>query len=90
MQVYECDIIVYVYPVVVGTVLFDRIKAGERRFDSVLIVLRGLLLKGLKRCFLCVRWFCRYDKGAPLCVGAGNNKFLPGKVIFDVVKEKRR
>ena len=90
LQVYECDIIVYVYPVVVGTVLFDRIKAGERRFDSVLIVLRGLLLKGLKRCFLCVRWFCRYDKGAPLCVGAGNNKFLPGKVIFDVVKEKRR
>ena len=52
LQVYECDIIVYVYPVVVGTVLFDRIKAGDRRFDSVLIVLRVLLLKGLKRCFL--------------------------------------
>lgn len=52
LQVYECDIIVYVYPVVVGAVLFDRIKAGDRRFDSVLIVLRVLLLKGLKRCFL--------------------------------------
>ena len=29
LQVYECDIIVYVYPVVVGAVLFDRIKAGD-------------------------------------------------------------
>lgn len=27
LQVYECDIIVYVYPVVVGAVLFDRIKS---------------------------------------------------------------
>ena len=53
-------------------------------------MLRGLLLKGLKGAFWRVRWFCRYDKGAPLCVGAGNNEFLPGKVIFDVVKEKRR
>lgn len=52
LQVYECDIIVYAYPVVVGAVLFDRIKAGDRGFDSVLIVLRVLLLKGLKRCFL--------------------------------------
>lgn len=27
LQVYECDIIVYVYPVVVEAVLFDRIKS---------------------------------------------------------------
>ena len=27
LQVYECDIIVYVYPVVVGAVLFDHIKS---------------------------------------------------------------